>query len=155
MMRFGPKHFPGILGAISELVALLAVPAVLGQSQSTAGADLRGTWRWTCCGGQYSGTFQIGAQTPNGTFSGIFGDTPADGKSPLSGHLTSTAIEFNRTILPANQNQLWKAQLNGTSGNLRMINGSWSGYGLEAGSKGDFHAEKIGSSPPPASNPIP
>ena len=122
--------------------ALLFCAGLLGQP---AGTDLRGTWRWTCCRGEYSGTFQISTQNPDGTFSGRFGDTSADAKSPLAGHLTATGIEFTRTILQANQNQLWKAQLSGTSDSLKMINGIWSGYGFVAGSDGNFQAEKIGA----------
>jgi hypothetical protein len=148
-MRYDPKRFLCALAAVPLLAALLPVPAALGQSQPAAGVDLRGSWRWTCCRGQYSGTFQITTQSPDGAFSGRFGDTPADGKSPLSGRLTAAGIEFNRTILPVNQNQLWKAQLSGTSSALKMIDGNWSGYGFVAGSSGDFHAEKIAAAPPP------
>jgi hypothetical protein len=133
-------------------IALLFCAALWGQPAPT---DLRGTWRWTCCNGQFSGTLQIAAQNPDGTFSGRFGDTPADGKSPLSGRLTAAGIEFNRTILdPPNQNQLWKARLSATSGSLKMIDGNWSGYGFVAGSYGNFQAEKIAAAAPiGASNP--
>jgi hypothetical protein len=100
--------------------------------------DLRGTWRWTCCGGRHSGTFRISTQNPDGTFSGRFGDSADDARSPLSGRITSAGIEFTRTILSAGQNQLWKAQLSGTGSHLTMINGKWSGYGFAG--QPDFRA---------------
>lgn len=116
---------------------------------SASGADLRGSWRWTCCRGLHSGTFQIATQKPDGTFSGRFGDTSSDNKTPLSGRLTLAGVEFTRTITPPDQNQVWTAQLGGTSGSSRMINGNWSGVGFVAG-YGDFQAERIGTASSPA-----
>lgn len=104
--------------------------------------DLRGTWRWTCCRGQNGGTFQITSQNEDGTFSGRFGDSPSDGKSPFSGRISHASVGFTRVILPVNQNQSWAARLSTESGVVRMIDGHWSGYGFVAGF-GDFQAERV------------
>jgi hypothetical protein len=83
-------------------------------------------------------------QNPDGSFSGKFGGSADDGNSPISGRFTGTTIEFTRTILPAKQNQVWKAELTQGSGTLKMINGAWSGYGFAG--EPDFHAEKVANS---------
>jgi len=110
--------------------------------------DLRGTWRWTCCRGTNAGTFTIAVQSPDGTFSGRFGNSPADGGTPLSGRLTGSSLEFTRTFSGPNQIQTWKAQVTGSSNSLK-ISGRWSGYGFVAGHD-DFQAERIGAVPPPS-----
>lgn len=111
---------------------------------TVAGTDLRGSWRWSCCRGRHSGTFQITGQNADGTFTGRFGDTANDGRSPISGRIIAANVEFTRRIVAAGQDQRWKAQLSANSGVTRMINGSWSGYAFVAG-QSDFQAERIGS----------
>ena len=119
--------------------------------------DLRGTWRWTCCRGQHSGTFQITSQSADGNFSGSFGDSPSDAKTPITGRITNANVRFTRAILPVNQNQSWAARLSVQSGVARLVDGQWSGYSFVAGF-GDFQAERVKAvtttPPQPASNSI-
>ena len=116
-------------------VAVLALLAGWGGLYAT---DLRGEWSWTCCRGLHSGTFQILVQNPDGTFTGRFGDTASDGKSPLRGRLTATGLEFQRTILPGQQLQTWTAGLSASGAALRTTNGRWSGFG----GNGEFQATR-------------
>lgn len=119
------------------------------------GEDLRGTWRWNCCRGQHSGTFQITEQNANGSFSGRFGNSPSDGKSPLKGRITNANVQFTRNILPGNQTQSWVARLSVQAGVAKLIDGHWSGYMFSPGN-GDFEAERIKAADPdpePAAGP--
>lgn len=134
------------------------VRIILGIALTTTAvfaADLRGTWRWTCCRGQHGGTFYITTQNDDGTFSGRFGSSSSDGKSRLTGRITNSSVRFARTILPDNQTQSWAARLSVQSGISRLVDGRWSGYMFSPGI-GGFEAERIKAAapaPPPASGP--
>jgi hypothetical protein len=116
----------------------MAVLALLAGCCGAYGTDLRGEWSWTCCGGRHDGTFQILVQNADGSFSGRFGDSTADGKSPMQGRITPTGLEFQRTILPGRQIQNWTSGLSASGATLRMTNGRWSGFG----GSGEFQATR-------------
>jgi hypothetical protein len=129
---------PGITGTLSIFETGKPLTPAMG------GTDIRGSWRWTCCRGRHSGTFQITGQNSDGTFTGRFGDAAVEGGSPISGRLTAAGVEFTRGIPAVGQSQYWKAQLSAGSGVTRMVNGTWNGYAFVAG-QNDFQAERIGS----------
>ncbi len=127
------------------VIRSLILSAVLAPLFAQSEIDVRGTWRWSCCRGQHTGTFVIESQNSDGTFTGRFGDGPSDGKSPIAGRVSAAGFQFRRTIMPGHQTQMWEAQLSRTGGGLRTTVGNWSGFGFVAG-WGDFQAERIGAS---------
>jgi hypothetical protein len=58
--------------------------------------ELRGVWRWTCCGGAHSGRWEIASQQPDGTFAGKFGGSSAEDVGTIEGRVQGRKIEFVR-----------------------------------------------------------
>jgi hypothetical protein len=58
--------------------------------------EVRGVWRWTCCGGAHSGRWEITSQQPDGTISGQFGGTTADDVGTIEGKVRGKRVEFVR-----------------------------------------------------------
>lgn len=90
----------------------------------------------------------------DGTFHGRFGDTRDDARTPLSGRMSGSTMEFDRII--GSQMQRWSGTL---SADGLQANGSCSGYGLPT--RESFQATRSGASarptpvPTPVATPVP
>lgn len=130
-------------------LALLAA----GLSHAQPAFDPTGTWQWRCCNNRHSGTFVIDRVDRDGTFHGRFGDTPDDARTPLSGRISGSTLEFDR-IIGSQMQQRWSGTL---SADGLQANGSCSGYGLSA--RESFQATRASAParptpvPAPGSNP--
>lgn len=137
----GNDDFEATLARPKAPAAAPAAPA----STSSSTSSLLGRWQWGCCRGAHSGTFTIQEHRPDGTIRGIFGNTPSDGATPFDGSYRNGAITFTRrlTINGAAQTQQWRARVASVgSGQLQMLDGTWSGFAWTAGND-DFHAAKL------------
>jgi hypothetical protein len=135
-----------------RLLALAAISASLAFGQTSLNPS--GTWNWRCCQGRHSGTFVIDHFDAGGTFSGRFGNTADDARTPIAGRISGSRIEFTRTF--GSQTQRWVGSLSSTGGGLRS-SGTWSGYGLSPGGANDFSADlaRPAAAPSPTPDPEP
>lgn len=105
--------------------------------------NLVGVWKWNSSG--YSGRLQIASETPDGRFTGKF----INYASTIEGLQNGNEIQFVRRFMWSDGKekvQFFKVTLVGNGNNLRMVNGSWTGFDSHSDNgSGDFSAQKISS----------
>ena len=90
--------------------------------------DLRGTWRWICCGGVHAGTWEIARQEADGTFAGKFGGTSADDVGTIEGKIEGKRVQFVRrgAVEGITFEQKWLGTITGKAIRGKLEFGSFS-----------------------------
>lgn len=96
--------------------------------------DLRGVWRWSCCGGAHSGRWEIASQQPDGTFAGKFGEASAEDVGTIKGKVQGRRMEFLRQGSIGGQafEQHWTGAVSGLAVRGKLEFGDFSAERLEA-----------------------
>jgi len=105
-------------------------PTTWGRLQEAAvpALSVLGVWKWSCCRGAHSGTWQITAQNPDGAFTGAFsGKTPTD-VGEIRGRVQGERVEFTRkgTVNGQPFQQHWTGTLKENRMRGRLEHGEFS-----------------------------
>lgn len=128
-------HFVGVVGSRSfgarEWVRVGAAPGQVGW--------VAGDWDIRCCNDGLYWTLTI-SRVDGSTFSGSFSAVNGGGVV-TNGQIRGSTIDFDRSGPWGSQH--WSAQLVNDGGRLRMINGTWTGSGVDSyPGQNNWHAEK-------------
>ena len=99
-----------------------------------APVEMRGVWRWSCCGGAHSGRWEIASQQPDGTFAGRFGEASSEDIGTIEGKVQGRRMEFVRKGSIGGQafEQHWTGTVRGQAVRGKLEFGEFSAERVEA-----------------------